>query len=102
RRHTRWPSDWSSDVCSSDLCNFDGRLEIDVLEGVETLVSNNLLQPGFPSGERETHAGDSCEQRFRMLETIYEYAREKLEESGERSEEHTSELQSRGHIICRL
>src|SRR6266508_262893 len=23
RRHTRWPRDWSSDVCSSDLC--DGR-----------------------------------------------------------------------------
>src|SRR5439155_12698986 len=20
RRHTRWPRDWSSDVCSSDLC----------------------------------------------------------------------------------
>src|SRR6202043_827197 len=25
RRHTRWPRDWSSDVCSSDLVNF-GRL----------------------------------------------------------------------------
>src|SRR5207253_6368614 len=22
RRHTRWPRDWSSDVCSSDLANF--------------------------------------------------------------------------------
>src|SRR5439155_12604601 len=22
RRHTRWPRDWSSDVCSSDLRNF--------------------------------------------------------------------------------
>src|SRR6266702_5456777 len=22
RRHTRWPRDWSSDVCSSDLLNF--------------------------------------------------------------------------------
>src|SRR5690625_3095467 len=22
RRHTRWPRDWSSDVCSSDLENF--------------------------------------------------------------------------------
>src|SRR5690625_2275990 len=21
RRHTRWPRDWSSDVCSSDLCS---------------------------------------------------------------------------------
>src|SRR5207253_3303471 len=22
RRHTRWPRDWSSDVCSSDLANW--------------------------------------------------------------------------------
>src|SRR5207253_8155923 len=27
RRHTRWPRDWSSDVCSSDLVKF--RLGID-------------------------------------------------------------------------
>src|SRR5215510_13966646 len=25
RRHTRWPRDWSSDVCSSDLIEVDGR-----------------------------------------------------------------------------
>src|SRR5207253_6399358 len=24
RRHTRWPRDWSSDVCSSDLTAVDG------------------------------------------------------------------------------
>src|SRR5690625_8023786 len=24
RRHTRWPRDWSSDVCSSDLPSFRG------------------------------------------------------------------------------
>src|SRR5207253_8081572 len=24
RRHTRWPRDWSSDVCSSDLLHFAG------------------------------------------------------------------------------
>src|SRR5439155_16221442 len=24
RRHTRWPRDWSSDVCSSDLGNVPG------------------------------------------------------------------------------
>src|SRR5690625_4854259 len=26
RRHTRWPRDWSSDVCSSDLCRVRHRL----------------------------------------------------------------------------
>src|SRR5271166_638217 len=25
RRHTRWPRDWSSDVCSSDLYYIDNR-----------------------------------------------------------------------------
>src|SRR5690625_5883179 len=26
RRHTRWPRDWSSDVCSSDLIAADGEV----------------------------------------------------------------------------
>src|SRR5207253_4495859 len=26
RRHTRWPRDWSSDVCSSDLALEDGTI----------------------------------------------------------------------------
>src|SRR5207253_3697111 len=25
RRHTRWPRDWSSDVCSSDLTQLDSK-----------------------------------------------------------------------------
>lgn len=48
--------------------------DIDTLEGVASLVDKNLLrqsnEPGF-------------ETRFTMLETIQEYAREKLDESGE-------------------
>src|SRR5207253_6805055 len=28
RRHTRWPRDWSSDVCSSDLTSFVGRASL--------------------------------------------------------------------------
>src|SRR5690625_6194079 len=35
RRHTRWPRDWSSDVCSSDL---------DILKLHEQVVS--VLRPG--------------------------------------------------------
>jgi predicted ATPase/transcriptional regulator with XRE-family HTH domain len=49
-------------------------LEIDVLEGAESLVSKNLLQ---------VREGGSGETRFWMLGTIHEYAREKLVESGE-------------------
>jgi predicted ATPase len=56
------------------VCNCDGNLGIDVFEGVEALLSKNLL--------RQT-AGRAGEPRFWMLETIHEYAREKLAESGE-------------------
>src|SRR5690625_2993132 len=32
RRHTRWPRDWSSDVCSSDLDCFDLAADIRTLD----------------------------------------------------------------------
>jgi predicted ATPase/Tfp pilus assembly protein PilF len=56
------------------VCNYDGKLEIDLLEGIESLVSQSLLQK---------RQGPDGEPRFWMLETIHEYAREKLVESGE-------------------
>lgn len=49
----------------------------DLLDSVESLVSSSLLQ------QREGH---DSEPRFWMLETIHEYAREKLWESGEEEE----------------
>src|ERR1035438_10712740 len=59
RRHTRCLSDWSSDVCSSDL----------------TMATLGDL----PS---------SCQVKSRP--------------ASNRSEEHTSELQSLRHLVCRL
>jgi predicted ATPase/DNA-binding SARP family transcriptional activator/Tfp pilus assembly protein PilF len=56
------------------VCNCDGRLGIDIFEGVEALLSKNLLRQAV---------GRAGEPRFWMLETIHEYAREKLAESGE-------------------
>jgi predicted ATPase/class 3 adenylate cyclase/Tfp pilus assembly protein PilF len=56
------------------VCNFDGLLEADVLDGVDSLGSKSLLQ------RRE---GLDGEPRFGMLETIREYALEKLREAGE-------------------
>ena len=50
---------------------------IDALEGIESLLEENLLK------QEEGVGGES---RFAMLETIQEYAREKLEESGEAEE----------------
>lgn len=49
-------------------------LDIDTVEGVSSLVDKNLLQQAAFLGS---------ETRFRMLETIQEYAREKLDESAE-------------------
>src|SRR5829696_9145885 len=59
------------------VCNADGTLPIDVLDGVESLVDKSLLR------EEEGVGG---EPRFVMLETVHEYTREKLEESGEAEE----------------
>src|SRR5207253_3680808 len=43
RRHTRWPRDWSSDVCSSDLswvkCKDDGALPNDI-EKAKALIKD--------------------------------------------------------------
>jgi predicted ATPase/class 3 adenylate cyclase len=87
--------DWSYDLLSADeqkffarlsvfvggrtfeaieaVCNHDNDLGMDVLEGVDSLVGKNLLR------QEEAHG----EPRFVMLETIHEYAREKLEERAE-------------------
>src|SRR5437870_12670851 len=49
RRHTRWPRDWSSDVCSSDLV-YRG------FSGVPYLVSGNVrldLRAGYTHTEYE-------------------------------------------------
>ncbi|MFN8499020.1 MAG: tetratricopeptide repeat protein [Anaerolineae bacterium] len=56
------------------VCNADGDLAVDALEGVSALVDKNLLRQA---------AGPGGEGRFIMLETIHEYARERLAASGE-------------------
>jgi predicted ATPase/class 3 adenylate cyclase/Tfp pilus assembly protein PilF len=62
-------------VCNSEGLQLYGKLEVDVFDGAEMLLCSNMLQ------QRE---GSDGEPRLWMLETIHEYAREKLEESGER------------------
>ena len=56
------------------VCNGAGDLPVDVLDGVEALVENHLVQARV--GRQDT-------PRFAMLETIHEYAADKLRESGE-------------------
>jgi predicted ATPase len=62
-------------VCNPDAASSSslGR-GLSVFEGLASLVYNSLLQP---------EAGTTDQPRFRMLETIREYAQERLEESGE-------------------
>jgi predicted ATPase/class 3 adenylate cyclase len=59
------------------ICDAEGDLPIDVLDGVSSLVDKSLLR------QEEGVGGDS---RFVMLETVHEFAREKLQESGEAEE----------------
>jgi len=59
------------------VCDAEGDLRLDVLDGVESLVDKSLLR------EEE---GSGGEPRFVMLETVHEYAREKLEEREEGEE----------------
>src|SRR5439155_9126292 len=45
RRHTRWPRDWSSDVCSSDLALPLGAFRCDIL-----LTSPDAKRPRIVAG----------------------------------------------------
>jgi predicted ATPase/class 3 adenylate cyclase len=56
------------------ICNAEGELPVDVLDGLGSLVDENLLKQ---------EEGVGGEPRFVMLETIHEFAREKLQESDE-------------------
>jgi predicted ATPase len=59
------------------VCDARGDLPIDVLDGVSSLLDNSLLRQEDGAGE---------EPRFVMLQTIHEFANERLEASGEAEE----------------
>src|SRR5690554_7228561 len=79
RRHTRCGRDWSSDVCSSDLEKIGYKQNTAALQ-----VARHWLRI---RGRFHGH------QRISLTRVI---------SCGLRSEEHTSELQSRPHLVCRL
>src|SRR2546422_4919301 len=97
RRHTRCSRDWSSDVCSSDLaCGSPGG------EGPRRVPLRGFHLGGLrpPSGDQGADRGlirhEKKRARLRGIRTG------PGEEAIFRSEEHTSELQSRLHLVCRL
>src|SRR5436305_8782447 len=82
RRHTRCGRDWSSDVCSSDL------------------ISSGFVAP---SGCTHTQwAFGSARSMTTQNSRSSAFCLSRGWPSVSRSEEHTSELQSRPHLVCRL
>ena len=73
RRLSVFVGGWTLEAAEA-ACNATGDLDVDVLDEMESLIDNSLLK------WREEAGG---EMRFGMLETIREYARERLSESGE-------------------
>jgi non-specific serine/threonine protein kinase len=65
------------------VCNAEGDLGLDTLEAVESLLDKSLLKLGSAGRDTEAHEVAREEPRFYMLETIREYASERLLESGE-------------------
>src|SRR5690625_4166209 len=73
---------------------------IEELSESALLRANRLIENGVTTIEVKSGYGLSVEDELKMLEAI-----QKLKNSTRatiRSEEHTSELQSRGHLVCRL
>src|SRR5439155_9468183 len=51
RRHTRWPRDWSSDVCSSDLFDLTRFRKFDLILWITDVIDDHQV------GERTDFAG---------------------------------------------
>src|SRR5207253_5451781 len=101
RRHTRWPRDWSSDVCSSDLKPSCSRY------GVSPAASRYRVTTREPGANVVFTCGFTERPRSiaffaRSPAAIITDGFEVFVQLVIRSEEHTSELQSRGHLVCRL
>src|SRR5689334_23502136 len=88
RRHTRWNCDWSSDVCSSDLRDSQARFN-----------AGPRWSSWWWTGSPLTRMG-SAPTRARCRRDAPEAKRSSRK--APRSEEHTSELQSQFHLVCRL
>src|SRR5207253_6109593 len=80
RRHTRWPRDWSSDVCSSDLDRLEQILQI--------LAKYNIVFVIDDSGSMEIEENGSTrwDQALEALQIIVPMA-SKYDDDGVRSEE---------------
>src|SRR5207249_9253895 len=96
RRHTRSKRDWSSDVCSSDLSEVRGMFRIETDSHARDTV---LRLSGWMQSRHIPELKGEIEGSGRKI--ILDLGKVTLVDR-ERSEEHTSELQSRFDLVCRL
>src|SRR5690606_39891677 len=99
RGHTRFSRDWSSDVCSSDLFHMVlARYSLGELRVIDRLRETVRMADGL-----DADGGLAPQSRERALECLARFGqRLRGVERLHRSEEHTSELQSRENLVCRL
>src|SRR5205814_6259808 len=95
RRHTRCLSDWSSDVCSSDL---GGRAS-----NQDKLPNMNIAPALKRKGQLQAIYQSEVKTvvRWCLVMGLSAFGAN-LNAQQSRSEEHTSELQSLRHLVCRL
>src|SRR5690625_6537323 len=108
RRHTSWPRDWSSDVCSSDLGPICGKSA--AASSRKTQMGSQFR--GYPSCPPSTSMRQDKDMTYTLVLLRHGESDWNAKNlftgwvdvhlSEKRSEEHTSELQSRGHLVCRL
>src|SRR5690348_17629805 len=99
RRHTRWTGDWSSDVCSSDLLG-ESRSGGLTKNGRENEFSRPVLVDVFQLTTDARAAPVRCTSCRPASHRTPRTIRRRC--APVRSEEHTSELQSPVHLVCRL
>src|SRR5699024_11484916 len=97
RRHTRSKRDWSSDVCSSDLAKKSSG-EPDVV----LWASNDFESTCATLDYLIVKSGKKLSSYFKAVATNFPVVNDLPAEGEIRSEEHTSELQSRFDLVCRL
>src|SRR5207253_7147783 len=95
-RHTIWPRDWSSDVCSSDL-PITRDMTGTEWYGTIFAFAESPLKPGVLWAGSDDGLVHVSRDGGATWDDVTPKALGKF-----RSEEHTSELQSRGHLVCRL
>src|SRR3712207_6862306 len=106
RRHTRYWRDWSSDVCSSDLW---ASIAVFSICSVLVLLLIYLFGPNATVRKIGFFGAGLFVVLFLLTNLFAWQQKHQFDNrtgaiviSSSRSEEHTSELQSRQYLVCRL